>query len=605
MKNKKGISLIVLVITIIVMVVLASAVIVTLNNANIIDRANEATESTSLKQVEQIANLAWSEAYLGNLKTDEEFEDMVLDSLDKNGVNIDDYIIEADKSGVTVTLKPKLNEYGFYYNQLYYNEAQGGGFIFYSDGSVSATQLIAEDETLRLSSRLAVAPSYLFSGKEVSAQYTKNSITLDGVTLTVSNKGKSLVAPDVGEFVCNFEKVHYTYKNSEYITKYNETEVKVIIDSKANLTLYMAGEEYINLTNENILDADRHMTAIIGSGAALFTSLDGENIIAMLGSDIICCKRVTTKTNSTISKEIYTGTWETKKEFANGKMSKAVVTNGTKEIPLGTLINYMPNGVGPTSYKGNWMLFGADEQGRLLIASVGILEELTIKGKNGYDTIVSILEEKAKNYKDGTIGISARTIKMQDLVDLLEFDVSTSSYYSPYYGDPITYSWSGSGSDVKYSYVKDGKTQSLSIYEDYPNGFTYKDETTNEWVTAPYVEGQTNEIVTMIHNIATMGSSYMAEGLKLKTFLTYNQGILVDSSRYVTRLVADNFQRGYAWGPYYGVYAFDNGLGYLNLVSSHGDEFTQYGTPCAIVTLSPNVKLRESSTIADGYDVSI
>ena len=117
MKNKKGISLIVLVITIIVMIVLASAVVVTLTNSGIIDRATDATETSNLKQVEQLANLAWSEAYLDKAKTDAEFEGKVLDALDKNGVNTDDYIIEADRNGVTVSLRPQLNEYGFYYKQ--------------------------------------------------------------------------------------------------------------------------------------------------------------------------------------------------------------------------------------------------------------------------------------------------------------------------------------------------------------------------------------------------------------------------------------------------------------------------------------------------------
>ena len=98
------------------MIVLASAVVVTLSNSKIIDRATDATETSNLKQVEQLANLAWSEAYLDKAKTDAEFEGKVLDALDKNCVNTDDYIIEADRNGVTVSLRPQLNEYGFTIN---------------------------------------------------------------------------------------------------------------------------------------------------------------------------------------------------------------------------------------------------------------------------------------------------------------------------------------------------------------------------------------------------------------------------------------------------------------------------------------------------------
>ncbi len=606
MKNKEGISLIVLVITIIVMIVLASAVIVTLSNSGIINNASEATELTNLKQVEQLANLAWSEAYLNMAKTDAEFEEMVLEELNKNGVNTDDYVIEVDKNGVTVNLRPQLNEYGFYYKQLYYSESMGMGFILYPGGEFSMAQMMGLNEEEPLTSNLAILPAFMM-GNPGEAQYYNKSIVLGGETISVSDDGKTLTMSNGTKLVCNFEKVHYTYKNSNYIAEYAGIEVKISIDTKGNLTLYFDGIENMMFAKEALIDPDRHMGALLGSSSGLFTTVDGNYIVFLAGADFIPCKRETTNTNSAVSTQTYTGTWETKKEFASGKMSKAVVTNGTKEIELGTLINYMPNGVGPTSYKGNWMLFGADDQGRLLIASVGVLEELTVTGKNGYDTIVSILEQKAKNYKDGTIGISARSIKMQDLVDLLEFDPYKSSYYSPYYGDTATYSWSGTNGSVKLTYVKDGKTQTSNLNEKFTNGFTYRDEATNKWVTVPYLEGNTGDIVTMTHTAATMDYSYIATGVKLRNFLMYNQGIGFGSSKTVSRLVANNFQDAYSWGPDYGVYGFTDGLDTLGLilVSGGGEEYTVYGTPCAIVTLSPNVKLKESTTVAGGYDVSL
>ncbi|MBR6614208.1 MAG: type II secretion system protein [Clostridia bacterium] len=606
MKNKKGISLIVLVITIIVMVVLASAVIVTLSNSGIIDRATDATETSDLKQVEQLANLAWSEAYLDKAKTDAEFEEMVLDSLDKNGVNTDDYIIEVDKNGVTINLRPQLNEYGFYYKQLYYSESDGMGLIFYPGGEISIAQLMIMDETYPLPSRLVVMPAILMGVPPV-VTYSNKSISLDGAVTTVSEDGKTLIAPDGSEMVCNFEKVHYTYKNCNYVAEYQGTEVKVSIDGKGNAAIYIDGVENMAFANDSILDRNKYMGMLMGSTNGLFTSVDGNYMVLLMEADIIPCKRDTTKTNPSVSSEIYTGTWETKKEFSSGKMSKAVVTNGTKEIELGTLINYMPNGVGPTSYRGNWMLFGTDDQGRLLIASVGILEKLAVTGKNGYDTIVSTLEQKAKNYKDGTIGIAARSIKMQDLVDLLEFDPYKSSYYSPYYGDTATYSWSGTNGGVKLTYEKDGNTQTSNLNEKFVNGFTYRDETTNKWITVPFVEGNTNDIVTMTHTAASMDGSYIAVGVKLKSFLMYNGMMLDSSANQVSRLVADVFQNAYSWGPDYGVYGFTDGLDTLGLTlaSGGGQEYTVYGTPCAIVTLSPNVKLKESSTVAGGYDVSL
>ena len=56
-KQKKGISLIVLIITIIVMMILASAIIISLSNSNIITKAKEAVNTTNEKALQQQADL--------------------------------------------------------------------------------------------------------------------------------------------------------------------------------------------------------------------------------------------------------------------------------------------------------------------------------------------------------------------------------------------------------------------------------------------------------------------------------------------------------------------------------------------------------------------
>lgn len=71
-KNKKGISLIVIVITIIVMMLLVAAVMLTLSNNGIINKANEAVDKTNEKQVQEIANMAWQDAYADSEKNTEE-----------------------------------------------------------------------------------------------------------------------------------------------------------------------------------------------------------------------------------------------------------------------------------------------------------------------------------------------------------------------------------------------------------------------------------------------------------------------------------------------------------------------------------------------------
>ncbi len=108
--NKQGISLIVLVITIIVMVILAGAIILTLNNNGIINKASDAVEKTNLKQVQQLASLAWAEAYADGVTTVEDvdgvkgFKTRIEESLKAQKINLDEYTITVTDTGVEVAL---------------------------------------------------------------------------------------------------------------------------------------------------------------------------------------------------------------------------------------------------------------------------------------------------------------------------------------------------------------------------------------------------------------------------------------------------------------------------------------------------------------------
>ena len=110
-KNKKGISLIVLVITIIVMIILAAAIILAINNTSIIKRANEAVEKSDEAQIKNLANLGWAEAYFKETtetKDDDYYQKEVEDYLEENGVPKDEqgkYEIIATPEGVTVSKK--------------------------------------------------------------------------------------------------------------------------------------------------------------------------------------------------------------------------------------------------------------------------------------------------------------------------------------------------------------------------------------------------------------------------------------------------------------------------------------------------------------------
>ncbi len=101
MKNKRGISLIVLVITIIVMIILAASVVITLNNSGIIDKANDAVNKTNLKEVQQLASVKWAEEFMDG-KRGETLKNAVLEALKDY---TDKYDIEVDDQGVLVIEK--------------------------------------------------------------------------------------------------------------------------------------------------------------------------------------------------------------------------------------------------------------------------------------------------------------------------------------------------------------------------------------------------------------------------------------------------------------------------------------------------------------------
>ena len=100
--QKKGISLIVLVITIIVMIILAAAIIISLNNTGIISNANKAVDETNEKTVQDIANLAWGEAYANGKRTRDELQAVIDQTLESNNISKDDYTVYATEKGVEI-----------------------------------------------------------------------------------------------------------------------------------------------------------------------------------------------------------------------------------------------------------------------------------------------------------------------------------------------------------------------------------------------------------------------------------------------------------------------------------------------------------------------
>ena len=105
-ESNKGISLIVLVITIIVMIILATAVVITLNNSGIIGKANEAVAATNLKQVQELATILWAEAYIDSSTSKDDLATAVINGLEENNIDVEEYKINVTETGVTVAENP-------------------------------------------------------------------------------------------------------------------------------------------------------------------------------------------------------------------------------------------------------------------------------------------------------------------------------------------------------------------------------------------------------------------------------------------------------------------------------------------------------------------
>ena len=105
-RNKSGISLIVLVITIIVMMIIAGTIILSLDDTDIFGKAKQAVKEYDLKQVQNLASLAWAEAFLDDtITTDEQYDTYVETKLTESKVDLTKYNVDATAAGVSVTAK--------------------------------------------------------------------------------------------------------------------------------------------------------------------------------------------------------------------------------------------------------------------------------------------------------------------------------------------------------------------------------------------------------------------------------------------------------------------------------------------------------------------
>ena len=134
LKDKRGISLIVLVITIIIMIILAAAVILSIDNSNIIEKANDSKEATNEATQREALELAVQTALMnGNGKIDTKSDENVEGSLANE--------IKKSFGAEAKYLGNGLVQVG----ENYYDIGEAGGTVEVNNGLTLAEQITANN----------------------------------------------------------------------------------------------------------------------------------------------------------------------------------------------------------------------------------------------------------------------------------------------------------------------------------------------------------------------------------------------------------------------------------------------------------------------------
>ena len=275
-KIKQGISLIVLVITIIVMIILATAIIISLNNTGIISNSNKAVDETNEKTVQELANLAWGEAYADGVRSVDKLKEAVEKALEDNNLNVGDYGINVTESGVdiakgwlqtknrTVVKGDRVLNIG---DTVNYDATNGGKVTVQKD--VNWKVLGAENGKLLIMSDADVATKTFNENKTLEdgkIAYTNGVDELNGMC-EMYGKGKgatyarSITIEDVDR-VTGYDKTTYEYTNGSYNIKYGE-----------NVTYYW--DTTTDSQNKPYYETERGLTGNLSETHSKFVYYDG------------------------------------------------------------------------------------------------------------------------------------------------------------------------------------------------------------------------------------------------------------------------------------------------------------------------------------------
>ena len=264
LKDRKGISLIVLVITIIVMIILATAIILSLSNSGIIGKANKAKTDTERATILEVINIINSENMLNGKETSLEetinkLENQgiktskVTDTTPKvtaihiNGLNFEMHKNEMIE--ITVSILEEAQSLTRYYvfieNEAYELIDTGNGIILADTSSiigeapkveVSGAEHVSvsinqENKIITITSKETVGTDNLtikYGGKSVSTRVK----ILDIIKFTVNGKEyeaeRGMTWKDFLDSIYNVDDFYYHHWDTPIAIIYDETNLQAI-----------------------------------------------------------------------------------------------------------------------------------------------------------------------------------------------------------------------------------------------------------------------------------------------------------------------------------------------------------------------------------------
>ena len=250
-KQKKGISLIVLAITIIVMIILAAAIILSINSSGIIGKANEAKEKTDILSAKEIVAMANGEWLLMSISEQAEnggtFINYAEDKLNEAGYNIAEYVISEE--GTVEKCVAMIGEQKF----IDLSDA-----IYSIEDNTETTITIVDD--IEISSTISISRS-----RNIIVDL--NGYTVSGVGIAVFTNGGTLTVKDTSDKNTGIlQSKPDSNKHAKYTTTFDYDNDGYITKKDANtIVRHTSGIETVtdeallarfDVNGDNVIDAE-------------------------------------------------------------------------------------------------------------------------------------------------------------------------------------------------------------------------------------------------------------------------------------------------------------------------------------------------------------